>query len=69
MKSMQELPERSARRRYTWRQGIIVAAILALRIYFAAVLIYAPIGEEVEEDGDSGLPGPVPSIVAPTPTP
>lgn len=69
MKSMQQLPERSPRRRYTWKQGIIAAAILALLIYFAAVLIYAPIGGEDEEEGDSGLPGSAPSIVRPTPTP
>jgi hypothetical protein len=66
---MREPREQSSRRRFTWKQGFIAAAILVLLIYFAAILIYAPIGGDVEEEGDSGLPGPAPSIVAPTPTP
>jgi len=69
MKSMQQLPERSSRRRYTWKQGVIAAAILASLVYLTVVIIYAPIGGDVAEERDPGVPQTVPSIVASTPIP
>jgi hypothetical protein len=69
MKSMQQPPERSSRRRYTWKQGFISAAILATLVYLMVVIIYAPIGGDDAEERDPGIPGTVPSIVASTPTP
>lgn len=66
---MQRQDTRPPRQRFTWKQAVIAAAILALLVYLVAILIYAPLGGDLEEAGDSGLPGPAPTIVGLTPTP
>jgi hypothetical protein len=48
---MQE-PREHSPRRLTWKQGFIAAVILATIVYVVVVVIYAPIGGEVKEEGD-----------------